>query len=159
VGCIANVNTARRNKLCDYLAFRLGARGGRQAWFNFFIKPFGARSFAEFWRLWNPVYSYFLLYFVYRPLARVLPRQVATVLTFVSCGLFLHDIPAWWFARRILPPGATIAFLFFALVVVVSDALHMNLSAWPVWARATANLAYLGGCVGTMLFVVMRIVG
>jgi hypothetical protein len=54
-----------------------------------------------------------------------------------------------------LAPGATIAFLFFAVVGVVGDALHMNLSEWPVWARATANLVYLGGCVGTMLFVVM----
>jgi D-alanyl-lipoteichoic acid acyltransferase DltB (MBOAT superfamily) len=150
---------ATRLTFKQYVDFRLGARGGAQAWFNFFVRPFGARSFAEFWRLWNPVYSYFLLYFVYRPLARVLPRQVATVTTFVSCGLILHDVPAWLFTRRILPPGATIAFLLFGVVVVVSDALHMDLSQWPVWARATTNLVYLGGCVGAMLFVVIRITG
>jgi hypothetical protein len=63
------------------------------------------------------------------------------------------------FTRRILPPGATIAFLLFGVVVVVSDALHMDLSQWPVWARATTNLVYLGGCVGAMLFVVIRITG
>lgn len=149
---------APRLTFSQYLEFRLG-HTGRQAWFNFFVRPFGARSFADFWRFWNPVYGYFLLYFVYRPLARVLPRRVATIITFVSCGLVLHDVPAWLFSRRILPPGATLAFLFFGVVVVVSDALHMDLSTWPRWARAATNLVYLGGCVGATLFVVMRMVG
>jgi D-alanyl-lipoteichoic acid acyltransferase DltB (MBOAT superfamily) len=119
---------ATRLTFTQYLDFRLGARGGPQAWFNFFVRPFGARSFAEFWRFWNPVYSYFLLYFVYRPLARVVRVR--------------------WRRSRL-----------FGVVVVVSDALHMDLSQWPVWARTTTNLAYLGGCVGAMLFVVIRITG
>jgi hypothetical protein len=45
---------ARRLTLSQYLRFRLGSRGGRIAWFNFFIKPFGASSFAQFWLLWIP---------------------------------------------------------------------------------------------------------
>jgi hypothetical protein len=31
--------------------------------------------------------------------------------TFAVCGFLLHDLPAWVFTRRVLPPGATIAFL------------------------------------------------
>jgi hypothetical protein len=31
-----------RLTLSQYLRFRLGKRGGRTAWFNFFIRPFGA---------------------------------------------------------------------------------------------------------------------
>lgn len=93
----------------QYLRFRLGAKGGASAWFNFFIKPFGASSFARFWRQWNPVYGYFLFYYSYRPLSRVMPRAPAMMATFVACGFLLHDLPAWAFARRVLPPGATIA--------------------------------------------------
>ena len=141
----------------QYLDFRLG-HGARRRWFNFFIRPFGARSFAEFWRLWNPVYGYFLVYFVYRPASRRMPRPVAVMLTFVACGLVLHDLPAWLFTRRILPPGATIAFTFFGIGVVVTEALRMNLARWPVLVRAAVNLTYLAGSVGAMLLIVSRIV-
>jgi MBOAT, membrane-bound O-acyltransferase family len=64
----------------------------------------GARSFAEFWRLWNSVYGYFLGYFVYRPLARRLPRPLAAIATFVACGFLLHDLPVH---RRVLEPDLT----------------------------------------------------
>src|SRR6266536_1405094 len=95
----------RRSRLTfrRYLKLRLGNSGGGAAWFNFFIKPFAARSFAEFWRLWNPVYGYFLYRFSYRPLARVLPRPLAMLITFVACGFVLHDLPARLVTWRVLP--------------------------------------------------------
>ena len=145
---------ARRLTLALYLRFRLGSSGGRTAWFNFFIKPFGASSLAGFWRLWNPVYGYYLYYYSYRPLSRVVARPMAMVATFVVCGFVLHDLPAWAFTRRVLPPGATIAFAMFGLGAVLSERFHMNLSSWPVWARAAINVAYLAGCVGVMLLIV-----
>jgi D-alanyl-lipoteichoic acid acyltransferase DltB (MBOAT superfamily) len=113
---------------------RLGGQGGKTAWFNFFLKPFGAASFSEFWRLWNPVYGYFLRYYCFRPLSRVLPRPAALLTTFVLCGFCLHDLPAWAVTRRVLPPGATIAFMFFGLGVLISEALGMDLSRRPVAA-------------------------
>lgn len=145
-----------RLTLRQYLRFRLGRRGGREAWFNFFVKPFGASSFAGFWRLWNPVYGYYLTYFVYRPLARRMPRPVAVLLTFIACGFVLHDVPAWLFARRVLPPGATIAFVFFGVGAVISEQLCMDLSRWPAWGRAVVTLAYLALCIGLMLAIVLR---
>lgn len=78
---------SRRVTFTQYLEFRLGTDGGRSAWFNFFVKSFGARSFSEFWRLWNPVYGYILYYFSYRPLARVLPRPLAVLITFAASGV------------------------------------------------------------------------
>jgi len=36
----------RMPTFAQYLAVRLGTRGGRTAWFRFFIKPFAAPSFA-----------------------------------------------------------------------------------------------------------------
>jgi D-alanyl-lipoteichoic acid acyltransferase DltB (MBOAT superfamily) len=138
------------------LRFRLGNKGGRTAWFNFFIRPFGASSFAQFWRLWNPVYGYYLYYYAYRPLSRVMPRNAAILATFVACGFFLHDLPAGAFSRRILPPGATIAFFMFGLGAVASDRLQMDLSRWPIPARAAINIAYVAGCIGAMLLIVLR---
>jgi D-alanyl-lipoteichoic acid acyltransferase DltB (MBOAT superfamily) len=135
----------------------LGSKGGQKAWFNFFIRPFGASSFAEFWRLWNPVYGYFLYYYSYRPLSRVMPRNAAMLSTFAACGFLLHDLPAWAFSRRILPPGATIAFLMFSLGAIASDQFHMNLSRWPVAARAAINIIYLAGCIIAMLLIVLRL--
>jgi D-alanyl-lipoteichoic acid acyltransferase DltB (MBOAT superfamily) len=145
---------ARRLTLSQYLRFRLGNRGGRIAWFNFFIKPFGASSFAQFWRLWNPVYGYYLYYYSYRPLSRVVPRPLAMLATFVVCGFVLHDLPAWASSRKVLPPGATIAFAMFGLGAVLSERFQMNLSAWPVPARAAINVAYLAVCVGAMLLLI-----
>ncbi len=73
------------------------------------------------------------------------------LITFTACGFFLHDLPAWVFARRPLPPGATIAFVLFAIGAIASDAARMDLSPWPVWARAALNAAYLAACIGIML--------
>jgi D-alanyl-lipoteichoic acid acyltransferase DltB (MBOAT superfamily) len=140
--------------LSQYLRFRLGSKGGRTAWFNFFIRPFGAASFAQFWRLWNPVYGYFLYYYSYRPLSRILPRAAAVLATVVVCGFLLHDLPAWAFARKVLPPGATIAFVLFGIGAVVGEWFHMDLSRWPVLARAAVNVGYISGCIGAMLLIV-----
>lgn len=143
-----------RLTLADYLRFRLGSKGGKTAWFNFFIRPFGAASFAGFWRLWNPVYGYYLYYYSYRPLSRVIPRAPAMLATFAVCGFLLHDLPAWVFTRRVLPPGATIAFVMFGLGAIFGEWFHMNLSSWPVPARVAINVAYLAGCIGAMLLIV-----
>jgi hypothetical protein len=142
----------------QYLRRRLGPLGGRSAWFNFFIRPFGAPSFAVFWRRWNPVYGYFLYYYSYRPLTRLVPRTMAMMITFVACGFVLHDLPAWMFARRVLPPGATIAFFFFGLGAIASESMRMDLSGWPVAGRAAVNVAYLASSVALMLLIVRLLV-
>jgi hypothetical protein len=76
----------------------------------------------------------------------------------VLCGFLLHDLPAWVVVRRVLPPGATIAFTLFGLGVLVGEALRMDLSRWPVAARAALNFAYLAGCVCAMLLIVRAMV-
>ncbi len=83
-----------------------------------------------------------------------MPRSAAVLATFILCGFLLHDAPAWLAVRRVLPPGATIAFVLFGLGVVISEALHMDLSRWPVVGRVLVNLAYIAGCVITMLVIV-----
>src|SRR5260370_38362849 len=90
--------------LNEYLKYRLGSHGGWTAWFNFFIKPFGAKSFAEFWRQWNPVYGYFLISYRYRPLSNVVPRPAAVMLTFATCAFVRPDLPAWALTSRCAAP-------------------------------------------------------
>jgi len=136
----------------------LGPQGGTTAWFNFFIKPLGASSFAGFWRAWNPVYGYFLYYYSYRPLAVFLPRAAAMLFTFVVCGFVLHDLPAWALTTRVLPPGATIVFILFGLGAVLGEAFHMDLSRYPLLARAGFNIVYLAGCSGAMLLIVQWVI-
>lgn len=141
----------------QYLRFRLGTASGRTVWFNFFIKPFGASSFAGFRRQWNPVYGYFLYYYSYRPLSRVMPRVPAMLITFVACGLVLHDLPAWLLTRRLLAPGATIAFSLFGIGAVLSEVFHMDLSRQPFLVRAGVNVLYLAGCSAAMLVIVLSL--
>jgi len=132
-------------------------RTAAERWFNFFVRPFGATSPSRFWRRWNPVYGYFLTYFVYRPAARVAPRPVARMGTFVFAGLVMHDIPAWVVMRRVLPPGGTIAFILFGTGLLVSERVGLDLSRRPVWVRAATNAGYLAACIGGMLAIVRRL--
>ncbi len=135
----------------------MGPQGGTTAWFNFFIKPLGASSFAGFWRAWNPVYGYFLYYYSYRPLAVFLPRAAAMLFTFVVCGFVLHDLPAWALTTRVLPPGATIVFILFGLGAVLGEAFHMDLSRYPLLARAGFNIVYrTSSTTGSRALVAIR---
>jgi hypothetical protein len=114
---------------------------------TWFLKPLGAPSFRAFWTYWNPVYGYVLLYFVYRPLRRYLPRSVATFLTFVVSGLLLHDLPFTISAEIVrgqaVVPSGTILLASFGALVVLSDVLHLDLSRYPRWLRIGANVGWL----------------
>jgi hypothetical protein len=95
-------------------------------------------------------------YYCYRPLLRIMPRSAAMFATFVACGFVLHDLRAWAFARRVLPPGAAIAFAVFGIGAVLSERLKWNLASEPVGVRAATNAAYVVGCIGAMLVIVSR---
>jgi D-alanyl-lipoteichoic acid acyltransferase DltB (MBOAT superfamily) len=124
---------------------------------RFFVHPFTAASFAEFWRRWNPVYGYFLAYYVYRPSARHLPRPAAVMATFLFAGLILHDLPAWLVTRRILPPGGAIAFTLFGAGLVASQHAGMNMSTRPTAVRVAVNVTYIVTCTGLMLVIARRL--
>ena len=123
---------------------------------NFLARPFGADSFAGFWRYWNPVWSYYLAYFCYRPLRNRLPRPLAAFLTFVACG-FVHDMP--FVAGAFFAGGRRASFTltaFFALtgcVVFLSEQWRIRLTGLPMPARWGAHCIALGGCYRTALFL------
>ena len=143
-GCWSEkVALTHKPTLREFADRRLGnPEGARSAARSMFARSFGARSFAAFWRYWNPVYHYYLHYWVYRPLHRFLPRPIAILLTFAVCGFLLHDLPVGVFTRV---PLITVWFLFLGAGGIVGEALRMDLSHQPFAARVMVNVIYLVG--------------
>ncbi len=116
-----------------YIERRLG-HTPREQLINFLAKPFGAESFAAFWRYWNPVFGYYLRYAVYQPLRTYLPRWLAVWLTFCVCGLvhgLITLILAWLNGQRAFVLLALLFFALLGLVVVVTEAARLRFTRVP----------------------------
>jgi hypothetical protein len=134
--------------LTQYVTHRLGTTPREQA-VNFLRRPLGAKSLSGFWQYWNPVWSYFLLFFCYRLLRENLPRWLSVVLTFFLCGL-LHDLPfgILSYAKAGRPPYFTIT-VFLTLngfLVVLSEKAGFRLTRVPTGMRWLTHVAILGAC-------------
>lgn len=113
------------------------------------FRSLGANSFAGFWRYWNPIFGYYLSTRVYAPLLRIFAEPLALVATFVVCGAF-HDLVTMA-VRRAPAFFFTPWFFLLGLGVLFGRRARLDFShrAWPV--RASANLAYIGACLGLTL--------
>jgi MBOAT, membrane-bound O-acyltransferase family len=141
----ARGGTHRRIPLRTYVDYRLGR--DRPWWrqsYEVVVGPLLAPSFSAFWRAWNPVWGYYLYYWVYEPARRLLPRPVAMLVTFAASGV-AHNLIAVLLSGR-LDPSVTAWFVLYGAVAVAGEALHMDLSRLPWPARAAVNMAYLVGC-------------
>jgi hypothetical protein len=124
-----------------YVVRRLGKpHGPWQALGRMVTFAFAAPSFAAFWYYWNPVYGYYLYYWAYRPLRRVVPRAPALVLTFATCGFLLHDLPHLPFTGI---PLITTWFVVLSIGVLLGEAVRMDLSRRPRSMRVVVNAMYL----------------
>lgn len=65
--------------------------GHSQSLGNMFRRAFGARSFDGFWVYWNPIWSYYLARFVFRPCAAKVGEKLGYWFTFIVSGA-LHDV-------------------------------------------------------------------
>lgn len=141
--------------LTRYIEQRVGTTAGEQA-INLLAKPFGADSLAGFWRYWNPVWSYYLTYYCYRPLRDRMPRPLAVWLTFCICGL-VHDLPFVASALLIRQRSASFTLtMFFALtggLVVLTDRLRIRFGALPNPVRWAVHVVTLIACYKTALFL------
>jgi hypothetical protein len=130
---------------------------------NFFLVPLCSRSFGEFWRLWNPIFGYFLIFFIFRPLRRRMPRPIAVYLTFLASGFLLHDLPfnlsADLYRGRLEFPAVTLLFAVFGALALLSEALGLDLSRFPPWVRAASNLGWLTTGYGLRHVLLMLIRG
>ena len=118
-----------------------GARGSLR---NMLYRSLGAPTFAGFWRHWNPVFGYALGRYVFAPLKRVVPSELALVATFVVCGA-IHDLVTM--AARGAPAFLfTPWFFLLGIGVLLGHTFGLNLSdkSWSV--RAAVNLGYVSVC-------------
>lgn len=137
---------AQTMTLREYVLRRNGRRlGGAGSLRAMLTRSFGARSFADFWRHWNPNWGYGLGRFVYAPVRRHAPAAVAVLATFIVSGV-VHDA-----AASIVRGSPTFVvtpwFLLLAVGASVARATGMDLSRRPWGVRAAANAGYLAGCL------------
>lgn len=89
-------------------------------------KSFTAKSFRMFWTHWNPIYSYYLGFYVYRPLKKWMPNGFARTLTFVLNGIF-HDLIVSLLLRR-FSYYVTLLFLVYGLIQVIEENINVSLN-------------------------------
>jgi hypothetical protein len=106
-------------------------------------RSFGAASFGRFWRYWNPLFSYYLYYKCYRPLAQVLPRSLAVVLTFAVSGT-VHDLAASFLLGQVYVLFLPV-FAFFGVLVVIEEAFRLDLTWASVPFRAVIHATLIAG--------------
>ncbi len=137
----------QRMTLTQFISKRLGDEQNAGVLLKrMFVLSFGAPSFREFWRYWNPVYGYFLFYYCYKPLRRTLPRAVCVVATFFVSGFVLHDLLFGWWIRAIRMeslqfPFVGIWFSLMGLLVLLTSALHLSWPGQPFMIRVLLNSA------------------
>lgn len=123
-----------------------------------FVTAWGEPGFHRFWRLWNPLYGYglFRLYLVVGGNRRPL---LASLLVFLACGFFLHDLLVVMSTRR-LSFATTLTFGIFWLLASVNRAAATRLGQerWSRGANALANgLCVLGGlAAGVAIMALLR---
>jgi hypothetical protein len=116
-----------------------------------FFRSLGAGSFAEFWRYWNPIFSYYLGRYVFKPSKRILPPALSLILTFIICGA-LHDAVSILF-RGSFALLFTPWFLFMGLGVVIGNITGLEYSGQRWIFRAVINVFYIGACLSLAILL------
>ncbi len=124
----------------------LGSAGSLR---NMLARSFGASSFANFWRYWNPIFGYALARYVHSALQRLLPPALAVVATFAVCGA-VHDLVTT-LVRGSPAVVFTPWFVCLAVGALAGSAGRMNLEKLPWSFRAAINSGYLLVCLAASL--------
>lgn len=111
------------NKSSEYLTFlkRRGfnpQEGPGKFLKHMFLDPWIEPGIHRFWRTWNPLYGFYLLK-LYKALGGNKRSSINTVLVFLFCGFFLHDIFNI-IPKQKLTLTMTFAFLFFAFFTILN---------------------------------------
>jgi hypothetical protein len=106
-----------------------------------FARAFTAPTFRGFWRYWNPLYGYALLYGCYLPLRRVAPEAACFVATFAVSGFLFHDLIGWTIAGAAhrFVPVVTVAFVLIAFSCILSERAGLTLRRLSSAARVVAH--------------------
>ena len=140
--------------LSQYVLKRNGVpMGDNKALLLMLQRAFGASSFANFWKYWNPIWSYYLGRFIFKPLKRVFPTALATILTFSVSGL-IHDLAVMVLKSKI---SFLISFWFtlMGILVVAGELLKINYSKSPFWVRVIVNFILIGGSFTLVKYLIL----
>lgn len=132
-------------RLPDYIEKRNGVPlGASHSLRNMFYRSLGAGDFSTFWQYWNPIFSFCLGKYIFKPLKKILPQALSLILTFIFCGM-LHDavtiLVSWNFTMLFTP-----WFLLMGLCVVISNYFKIDYSRYHWLSRAFINLLIIGSC-------------
>ncbi|MGB3367806.1 MAG: MBOAT family O-acyltransferase [Acidaminobacteraceae bacterium] len=112
--------------LGKYISRKLGGVEGELPRLRYMlIKSFTAQNFRLFWNAWNPIYSYILLYYVYKPSRKILPKYIALLLTFAVNGLF-HDVMVFIILKS-TNFIITKLFVTYGLIVILETVMNFTL--------------------------------
>jgi len=138
--------------LSEYIEKRNGVPAGNsKSLRNNLYRSLGAKNFAIFWNYWKPIFSYYLGYYIFKPLKMYLPKNIALVFTFLFCGAF-HDLVTLLFTQK-TAFLFSIWFLLMAFGVLGSSQLKLNFTdkSWVV--RSFINLFIIGFCLFLAYYV------
>jgi len=136
---------SKRRSLSDYVkSINKVPLGHPKSLRNMLYNALRANSFSSFWRYWNPIWSYYLRYFVYRPLRTIFPEKVAIIATFLVSGS-IHDIAVLLITgqRSII---ITLWFSIMAFVVVLEDYAKISLKKCSFALKALIYLVVISVC-------------
>lgn len=102
-----------------------GVRGEIPQLKHMLKKSFTAPNFRLFWNYWNPIYSYVLTYYVYKPFRKIMPVKLARTFTFVVNGIF-HDLVVSLLLKRV-SYLVTILFVVYAGLLLIEDQVDVTI--------------------------------
>lgn len=138
--------------LTKYILKRNGVPlGNQKSLRNMLFRSLGAKDFATFWNYWNPIFGYYLGYYIFKPLKKFLPTTMALVLTFIFCGA-LHDAVTSA-VQGSLAFFFTPWFLFMSIGVMLSTILKLDFSRYSWLFRAIMNIIYISTSLGFTIFL------
>ena len=144
--------------LGHYIHLRLGSGNILNIIRSMFIKAFKAKSAKEFWNYWNPLFGYYLLFYLYKPLTNKIPRPIRVIITFTISGFFLHDLLFWWpfcwlITYKTRFPLGTVWFIFMAIFMLIFEKIGFNTEKHSTGIRVLSNLSYLSITLALTLLV------
>ena len=132
--------------LSDYIKKRNGVPlGASDSLRNMMVRSLGAGKFSIFWKYWNPIWSYYLGKYIFKPLKIIFPPALSLLITFAFCG-FLHDL-AIMILRRDFTLLLTPWFLLMGFCVILGDYTKIDYSKFPWVVRAFINVLIISSCL------------
>ncbi len=114
-------------------------------------RSFFADTFGTFWKNWNPLFSYYLLYFCYRPLRTIFPHSLSIIFTFAVSG-FIHDLAASMIRLNIICLF-TPTFTLFGIYIIIENFLDWNINSSFIWLKPIYHVFLIVGMFFTAKYM------